>query len=379
MVIMGFQFNLGRDDLLRAVSAQQNITSKKGTLAILSNVLVDVRPEHVVLTGTDLEIGLKQTIPAEVLQTGILTLPAKKLFELARESGSTTISFNELDNHWVEITAGSSLYRLAGMVADEFPQFPAYDEHNMIEIESASMADLVDKTVFSIAQDKENLFTLTSAMLQKEKKDDHLYLKMITSDGHRLTIMSREVDASLDALQMNGNTLIPRRGVQEIRKFCENKNKFSFSIEEKQVVLKSEESLLIIRLMEGDFPDFQGLLNILSKDNSIYIDRLRFLEGLKRINLFTEDIFHAIKIDIQENTMVLTSQNADFGSAKDEFNIEYSGENLSMGFNCRYFIESLQVMEGKTITASINNQESPCMITSDEDNGFLSIIMPMKL
>ena len=241
------------------------------------------------------------------------------------------------------------------------------------------MADLVDKTVFSIAQDKENMFTLTAAMLQKVKKEDHLYLKMITSDGHRLTIMSREVDTSIDSLRMNSNTLIPRRGVQEIRKFCENKNKFSFAVEEKQAVLKSEESLLIIRLMEGDFPDFQGLLNILSKDNSIHIDRLRFLEGLKRINLFTEDIFHAIKIDIEENKMVLTSQNADFGSAKDEFSVDYSGENLSMGFNCRYFIESLQVMEGKIITASINNQESPCMITSDEDTGFLSIIMPMKL
>ena len=194
-----------------------------------------------------------------------------------------------------------------------------------------------------------------------------------------MTMMSREVDTSLDALQMNSTTLIPRRGVQEIRKFCENKNSFSFGIEERQIVLKSEDSLLIIRLMEGDFPDFQGLLNILSKDNSIYIDRLRFLEGLKRINLFTEDLFHAIKIDVQDNKMILTSQNADFGSAKDEINVDYSGKQLSLGFNCRYFIESLQVMEGNTITASINNQESPCMIYSEEDSGFLSIIMPMKI
>jgi len=376
---MAFHFNINRDDLLKAISAQQNITSKKGTLAILANILLEVRPDHVVLTGTDLEIGLKQIVPSEVFETGILTLPSKKLFELARESGSSSISFKELDNHWVEITAGSSLYRLAGMVADEFPQIPTYNEQNMVQIESAVLADLVDKTIYSIALDKENMFTLTAALLQKVKKDEHLFLKMISSDGHRLTMMSREVDASLDALQMNSTTLIPRRGVQEIRKFCENKISFIFGIEERQIVLKSEESLLIIRLMEGDFPDFQGLLNILSKDNSIYIDRLRFLEGLKRINLFTEDLFHAIRIDIQENKMILTSQNSDFGSAKDEINVEYSGKPLSLGFNCRYFIESLQVMEGKTIIASINNQESPCMISSEEDTGFISIIMPMKI
>lgn len=376
---MAFQFNINRDDLLRAVSSQQNITSKKGTLAILANVLLDVRAEHIVLTGTDLEIGLKQTVPAEVIETGMLTLPAKKLFEVIRESGSNTISFKELDKNWVEITAGPSQYRLAGMVADEFPQFPAFDETAMVQVESAIIADLVDKTVFSIAQDKENMFTLTAALLQKFKTDERLFLKIISSDGHRLTIMSREVDPALDGLRMNATTLIPRRGIQEIRKFCENKNVFSLGIEEKQAVLKSDDSLLIIRLMEGDFPDFQGLLNVLSKDNSIKIDRIRFLESLKRINLFTEDLFHAIKMDILNDKITLTSQNADFGSAKDEFNVDYFGEPLSLGFNCRYFIDTLQVMEGNKITASIKNQESPCMITSDEDEGFLSIIMPMKL
>lgn len=376
---MAFQFNIGRDDLLRAIGAQQNITSKKGTFAILANVLVEAEPNRVVFTGTDMEIGLKQVVPAEVVETGILTLPAKKLFEIARESGSSVISFKELENNWVEITAGPSLYRLAGMLADEFPQFPAYDESAMVQMDCSILVDLVDKTIFSIAQDKENMFTLTAAMLQKEKKDDKLILKMISSDGHRLTIMSREVDATLDALRINSVTLIPRRGVQEIRKFCDNRTTFFLGIEEKQAVLKNDDALLIIRLMEGDFPDFQGLLNILSKDNSIQIERTRFLESLKRINLFTEDLFHAIKIDIADNKMILTSQNADFGSAKDEIDVEYTGEPLSLGFNCRYFIESLQVMEGSTVTASINNQESPCMITSDDDVGFLSIIMPMKL
>lgn len=375
---MAFHFNVNRDDFLRGIAAQQNITSKKGTFAILANVLLEVETDRIVLTGTDLEIGLKQTIPAEVFEPGVLTLPAKKLYELARESGSSTISFKEVDNHWVEITAGSSFYRLAGMVADEFPDFPAYEESNLVQIESDILADLVDKTIFSIAAEKENLFTLTAALLQKEEKNEQLFLKMITSDGHRLTIMSREI-AGLENLRLNPTTLIPRRGVQEIRKFCEDKGVLLFGVEEKQAVLKNGESLLIIRLMEGDFPDFQGLLKVLSKDNSFFVDRLRFLEGLKRINLFTEDIFHAIRIEIQENSMVLTSQNADFGSAKDDLPIEYSGQPLSLGFNCRYFIDSLQVMEGSKITASINNQESPCMITSEEDEGFLSVIMPMKI
>ncbi len=376
---MAFQFNISRDDLLKAISTQQNITSKKGTLAILSNVLLEVGHDNITFTGTDLEIGLKQTVPAEVLSPGTLTLPAKKLFELARESGSSVISFKEEEKNWVEITAGPSVYRLAGMISDEFPQFPEYDEEAMVSVDSTIIADLVDKTIFSIAQDKENMFSLTSALFQKVKEEDKLFLKMISSDGHRLTIMSKEVDESLDSLKMNPITLIPRRGVQEIRKFCDNADSFSFSIEKKQAVLKSSDSLLIIRLMEGEFPDYQSILQGLSNDNIITIDRMRFLESLKRINLFTEDLFHAIKMEITDTNMVLTSQNADFGSAKDEFTVEYEGESLSMGFNCRYFIDALQVIDGDVIKASISSDESPCLITSDDDEGFISVIMPMKL
>ncbi len=376
---MAFHFNIARDDLLKAAGNQQNITNKKRTLAILANILLEVKQDHIVFTGTDLDIGLKQTIAAEVLEQGVLTLPAKKLYELARESASPTLSFQEEEKNWVTITAGSSVYRLAGMVSDEFPQFPEYNQENMAEISSSSMSDLIDKTIYSIAQDNESMFTLTAALLKKIEDGDKRYLQMISSDGHRLSIMKREMEETIDALQMNPVTLIPRRGIQEIRKFCEDRDTFSIGIEEKQAVFKSDDSLLIIRLLDGDFPDFQAILNVISRDNIIRINRLRFLESLKRINLFTEDLFHAIKMEINQDKMILTSQNADFGSAKDNMDVEYSGEPLTLGFNCRYFIDALQVMEGEIIEACINSNESPCLITSDDDEGFISIIMPMKL
>jgi len=375
---MPFHFNIAQEDLLRAIGAQQNITSKKGTLAILSNVLLEVDNNNIVFTGTDLEIGLKQTVPAEVFETGFLTLPAKKLFEVARESGSSILSFKEEDKNWVEITAGTSIYKLAGMVSEEFPQFPDYDEGKMVEIEAAVIADLIDKTVFSIAQDKETVFSLTAALLQKHEENGKTMLRMVSSDGHRLSIMSKETESAAQ-LQLNPVTLIPRRGIQEIRKFTEERDSFKLGIEKKQAVLKSDDSLLIIRIMEGEFPNFENLLNVISMDNVIQINRIRFLESLKRINLFTEEMFHAIKFEINKNKLILTSQNADFGSAKDEMEVEYSGDSLSLGFNCRYFIEALQVMEAETIQAAISSDESPCLITSEDDEGFLSIIMPMKL
>lgn len=375
---MAFHFNIAREDLLRAIGAQQNITNKKGTMAILSNVLLEVETDHIIFTGTDLEIGLKQTVPAEIFDTGVLTLPSKKLFEVARESASTTINFKEEEKNWVTITAGSSVYKLAGMLSDEFPQFPEYDAEAMVEIEGAVIGDLIDKTVFSIAQDKENMYSLTAALFQKIEENGKTLLRTVSSDGHRLTIMTKELESAAE-LRLNPVTLIPRRGILEIRKFIDERDTFFLGIEEKQAVLRSEDSLLIIRLMEGEFPNFENILSVISMDNVILINRIQFLESLKRINLFTEDMFHAIKLEIADNMMVLTSQNADFGSARDELGVEYSGDPLSLGFNCRYFIEALQVMEGETIQAAISSDESPCLITSDDDEGFLSIIMPMKL
>ncbi|MCI5219152.1 MAG: DNA polymerase III subunit beta, partial [Candidatus Electrothrix sp. LOE2] len=193
-----------------------------------------------------------------------------------------------------------------------------------------------------------------------------------------LSIMRRETECA-PLPNSDKFILIPRRGIQQIRKFGEEQDTFHFGIQQKKIVLKSEHSVLVIRLMEGEFPDFENILNFISQESNIHINKILFLESLKRINLFTEDIFHAIKFELDNNQLVLTSEHADFGSARDEIAIEYSGEKLSMGFNCRYFMEALQVMEGESIQASISSNESPCLITSEEDEGFLGIIMPMKL
>jgi DNA polymerase-3 subunit beta len=375
---MPFHFNIAREDLLRAISSQQHITNKKGTLAILSNVLMEVGNNEIIFTATDLEISLRQTVPAEVFEAGALTVPSKKLFELARESGSATINFKEGDKNWINITAGSSTYKLAGMVTEEFPQFEQYDEQALVTMEGEVISDLIDKTLFSIAMEKENMYNLNAALLQKITKNDKTLFRMVTSDGHRLSIMSREAEGT-DTLDFDKFILIPRRGVQQIKKFGEEWDTFQVGVEKKKIVFKNDNSILIIRLMEGEFPDFENILKCIKKDNNILIKKTLFIESLKRINLFAEDTFHAIKFELENNQLVLTSENADFGSARDEIAIEYSGEKLSMGFNCRYFIDALQVMEGETVQASISSNESPCLITSEDDEGLLGIIMPMKL
>jgi len=378
---MPIHCSVPRDILIEGLNSLQNITTKKSTtMAILSNVLLEVTREgELILTGTDLEVGLRLRIRADVKEEGSITLPSKKLFEIVRESGNTMITIQETENNWVVITAGKSTYNLAGMASDDFPEFPEIEDDTFVSLDSQIFLELIDKIIYSIANEQENIYSLNAVLFEKEKREGLTYLKMISSDGHRLSIMEKQVDKDIEALTLNPVTLIPKKGIQELKKFCEGRDSFSVSFETKQMVLKDDKATMVIRLKGGEFPNYSAIVNSIRQENKMEIDRIPFLDSLKRINLFTEDNFHTIKISIEDNKMVLSSQNAELGNAKDEQTISYSGEPMVLGFNCRYFIETLQVMECERLEAYINSSSSPCMLKSDTDTGFLSIIMPMQL
>ncbi len=376
---MPLNCTISRNDLLEGLNNLQNITNKKGILAIISNVLIESTNGGLTLTGTDLEVGLRLFVPAEIEDNGSLTLPCKKLFEIIRESGSENISLEETDNSWVVIKAGLSTYNLAGLASDEFPEFPEYRDDTFISFESHIFLELIEKVIYSIASEKENIYSLTSVLFEKEKRGETYFLKMISSDGHRLSIMEKDVAANLDEMTLNDVTLVPKKGIQEWKKFCENRDNIDVSFEPKQLVLRDNEAVMVIRLKGGEFPQYSAIVNAVQLENCVKINRIPFLESLKRINLFTEDIFHTIQLKIENNQMILSSQNADLGNAKDKQEISYMGDPLVLGFNCRYFIETLQVMECETVEAYINSNNSPCLMKSEDDIGFTSIIMPMQL
>ncbi len=370
---------VSKDDLLEGLNSLQNITNKKGTLAILSNVLIESSEKGLYITGTDLEVGMKNFIKAEVEGEGKLTLPSKKIYEIVRESGSKLISIEETDNCWITITAGLSTYNLAGMTSNDFPEFPEYEEDNFISFKGNIFLELIDKTIYSIANEQENIYLLTSVLLEQEKRDEGSYFRMVSSDGHRLSIMEKKIDDDIERLNLNTRILIPKKGVQELKKFCENRDIIDLSIENKQLVIKDSTSVMVIRLKQGEFPLYKAIIDAIELRDCVEIPRIYFLDSLKRIDLLTEDIFHTIQIKIEDNKMILSSNNVELGNAKDELEIRYIGNPLLLGFNCRYFIETLQVMECESIQAFVNSNNSPCLIKSTQDEGFLSIIMPMQL
>ena len=370
---------LDRSILLEALSSMQNISNKKSNLAVLSNILFESQENSIVLTATDLEIGLRLTIPCEIYTSGQITLPSKKIFEIVRESGSQSIIIQENERSWVTINAGLSTYNLAGIEASEYPDFPENEDENFVLIQTNEILDLIDKVIFSIASEQENIYSLTSVLFEKEKRDEISLLRMVSSDGHRLSIIEKVVLADIGPLNFDERILIPRKGIHELKKFCEGRDSIEILIQNKYLFIKDNNALMVIRLKKGEFPAYRSIVQTVSMENCLHIPRIQFLESLKRIDLFTEDIFHTVQMKIEKERMILSSQNADIGNAKDELAINYSGEELLLGFNCRYFIDTLQVMECDFVEMYINSNTSPCLLQSVADIGFISVIMPMQL
>jgi DNA polymerase-3 subunit beta len=376
---MSLIFNISRDDFLNGLASLQNVTGKKGNIAILSNILIESKTDALLLTATDLEIGIRNSLPAEILSPGSITLPAKKLFEIVRESGADHIHIEILENNWAKITADSTDYKLAGMPSAEYPVFPEYDEKNLVTLESDKIKEIIDKTIFSVAQEGESQFNLTGVLVEKDVSDGKNILRMVSSDGHRLSLCETTMLNDLTNLQMEKIILIPRKGIQEIRKFIEGSAEIKIAFEEKQAVIKTDQAIIVVRLMNGDFPDYKNIINIIKKEKYIGLNRVQLMNSMKKMNLFTEDRYNSVQFHLDHDKLVLSSQSMDIGSAKDEISISYEGSPLRLGFNGKYFIESMQVMSSDSIKAYINSEESPCMIQGDDDPGFISIIMPMKI
>lgn len=376
---MSLTMNVNRNDLLTSLSSLQNVTAKKGNMAILANVLLQAEGGMLLMTGTDLEVGVRISVPAEIITPGTITLPCRKFFEVIRETPAETVRVEVLDNQQAKISAGKSEYRLGGTPSEEFPSFPEYKEESMVTLPSELLAELIDKTIFSLAPEGESQFNLTSLLLEKEKRDGTMFLRTVSSDGHRLSLMEKEAPADVEKLVMGKTVLIPRKGVQETRKFCDLGDTLLFGLEEKQAVVKSGNALLIIRLMQGDFPDYRNILAIIKKENPVVVDRAPFMNSMKRMNIFAEDKYNMVHFNIKGSTMMLSSQSVDLGDAKDEVEIDYSGQDLNLGFNGRYYLETMQAMHSDKVKAYINSEESPCLVAGDDDPGFMSIIMPMKV
>jgi len=370
------EIKIARSELLKSVSRVQSIIERKSSMPVLSTILFDASGPTVRLSATDLELGFQETISANVSQEGSITVSGRKLFEILKESNSETFTIKSRDHNRVHLSDGVARFDLACIGADEFPSFIEPEGVAMVQIDGDTLADMINKTIYAITIEEAG-FKLSGVFTEKVSYDGNYFLRMVATDGHRLSMIDKPVPG-IDTLDLVQGVMIPKKGMSELNRLASEGGVVEIGFKQKDCVAKKENALLVMRLLEAKFPDYQA---VIPKEAafSITLKRSSVLEAMRKMLILSNERYRAVKITLENNVMDLVSANPDIGEAQEKMEIAYAGEKIEAGFNPRYFIDVVQAMQSDMIHMEFMDNSKPCVIKGDEDAGFIGLIMPMRV
>ncbi|MFC1884612.1 DNA polymerase III subunit beta, partial [Thermodesulfobacteriota bacterium] len=332
--------------------------------------------KELLVSATDLELGFQQILVADIIKDGSMTISGRKLFEILKESKSKSVQIVEKENNRVYISDGTAQFELACLSADEYPPITEPEGVESVGIESEILSEMINKTVYSVTMEEAG-FKLSGVFTEKIMKGEDSFIRMVSTDGHRLSIIDKNV-RNLDKLDIGEGVMIPKKGMNELNKLAAEGGIIELGFKQKNCVAKRDRALLVMRLLEAKFPDYNEVIPKKEK-YSVKIERLAFLDAMRKMLILSNERYKAVKISLEKNTMELVSTNPDLGEVRENMKIEYQGERIEAGFNPRYFIDTLQVMESDEVILGFIDNTKPCILKGDADEGFLGLIMPMRL
>ncbi len=370
------ELTIQRDDLLRGLHKSQSVAEKRSSMPVLSNVLLEAKDQKLYLTATNLEVSFTGSHEAQVIKDGAVTIQARKFYEIVKELPFAEIHITEKENQWVNISSGSTEYNLVGLPADEFPQVMKYEDITWVDMDAELLKEMIDKTIFAVSTE-ETRYNLSGIYFEKMETEDPVGLKLVATDGHRLSLIEKPLP-DVSKFGFEKGIIIPRKGMQELSRLLEENHLVQVAFQEGTAVFRKGESTLIMRLIDGDFPDYN---TVVPKDCNrvMEVERSGFMDMLRRMSIISTDRYRGIRCKIHSDHMEIISNNPEIGDAREEIPVTYEGEDMTIAFNPRYFMETLAVMKSKVISARMIDESSACIISGEEDEGFSSVVMPMRL
>jgi len=369
------ELTVKRDELTKGLSLSQSVVERRTSMPILSNVLMEADGESLVITATDLETSFQGSYPAKVAKSGRITVPARKLFEIVKELPGDEVYLKEKENSYLHITSGRAKFDLVGKTPDDFPKTPEVEGIAELSMEGGVLAEMIEKTIFSISQE-ETRFNLAGLYVEKRNSDGEDYLRMVSTDGHRLSLVDRKIEG-LTEFQLESGVIIPRKGVAEMKKMADDGD-LVLGLNQSFAMLRKSGAQLILRMQEGSFPDYEVVIPKMTKIKAM-VNRQAFAEVMRRVAILATDRFQGVKLDFKEGLLEIVSNNPELGEAREALELDYEGDSFEVGFNARYFMDLCNAMRSEEIQLAFMDEQQPCLITGEADEGFLSVIMPMRL
>ncbi|MDR1607248.1 MAG: DNA polymerase III subunit beta [Deltaproteobacteria bacterium] len=365
------QVNVKTEDLLRAVNLTVSVSEKKSTLPILSHFLIEAKDDSLIVTASDLETTIQETCPATVYSPGRLTVSAKAFHSMVRSINTESINLTEGDRLTLELLAGQFKTVFFGLAAESFPKL--LDESDFVcrTLNSKDLINAIDKVIYSVSA-RDERYNLSGVYMTLEENEDKKSLRLVSSDSKRLNI-STIVESVVD-FELERGVIISKKGIQELRRLAETVDSIEVGVSFTCVMAKTPTSLLELHLLEGGFPDYRMVVP-LNHDKNANINRLAFLECLKRVSLISDEASRVGKFEFTKDNLHITLANSNVGQAEESLAIEYDGEPLTTGFNLSFYIETLSNLVSDIISITFQDPKQSFLVTGRDDPGYFGIVM----
>ena len=367
------RFTISREKLQEGLAAVGASIPAKTTLPVLANILVETTDKGIRLSGTDLDIAVSTEVAADVDAPGGITIPAKKLTEIARELPPSPVKIASSGEQRITLDCGRSHFKILGLPRDEFPSFPAvrFDEKTW-RIRSGEVQKLIGHTAFAVSTEESR--PILNGVLWELRPDR---MRMVATNGHRLAKM----EVPITAAGAQSDLIVPPKALEQIRRLFPADEELEIARGENHLGFRSPFTAVYTRLIEGPYPNYE---QVIPKDNEKFAvaDKQSLVSALKRMSVIASDQTHRIRLSFNSGMLKLSVQTPDLGEANDELPIRYTGDQLDIGFNASYLLEILRYMPTDEVRLTFKAPERAATVEPEgwsDPAQYLCLVMPLRL
>lgn len=368
------EFIVEKKALLKELQCVQGVVEKRTTVPILSNLLLETTGTTLAVTGTDLDVTIRCSCPAAIKVAGSLTVSARKLFDIVRLLPETEIHFKmATGDNWVNVTCERSRFKIPSLSKENFPDVPSVDGPQHV-LPAPAIRHMISRTIFAITQE-ESRFALNGALLILKPNK----MTLVTTDGHRLALVSRNAD--LAGVEGEMKSLIPKKTLVELVKLAASGHEtIEFSKDSNHLLFQIGERTLISRMLSGQFPNYEMVVPS-ENDQVGYVDSVELGDNLRRVAIMADEQSRAVKFDLSSGQLDISSHNADMGEAAGSMSAEFEGSSISICFNASYLLDFLSALDAEKVKMELKDGETQGLFgpAGEDEYSYQYVVMPMQL
>jgi len=367
------RLTISREKLQEGLNAVTASIPTKTTLPVLANILVETTDRGIKLSGTDLDIAVSTEVSADVELPGAVTIPAKKLSEIARELPPAPVRLAAVGEQRITLECGRSKFKLLGLPRDEFPTFPAVRFDESWRIRSSDLQKLIAHTSFAVSTEESR--PILNGVLWELRPDR---MSMVATNGHRLAKM--DVPITSDFAPSN-DLIVPPKALEQVRRLFPAEEELEIGRGENHIGFRSPFTAVYTRLIEGPYPNYE---QVIPRDNDriAVADKVALISALKRMSVVASDQTHRIRLSFNSGMLKFSVQTPDLGEAQDELPLRYTGDQLDIGFNASYLLEILRYIPTDDVRITLKAPERAATLEPEgwsDSASYLCLVMPLRL